>query len=113
MSLLETLKDPNIQKFLMPLGVGLLTIVSGYAINQLPPLKNGTQGWRVLKLAVEVAILVVFLMAMPDAIEVVKSSEKAVQLGGSVYIVMALVLVAGIVFDGWQLLSKKEPTCRI
>jgi NACHT domain len=108
MSLLETLKDPNIQKFLMPLGGGLLAIVSGYAINQLPPLKKGAQEWRVLKLAVEVAILVVFLMAMPDAIEVVKSSEKAVQLSGSVYILMALVLVAGIVFDGWQLLSKKN-----
>jgi eukaryotic-like serine/threonine-protein kinase len=108
MSLLETLKDPNIQKFLVPLGGGLLLIVSGYAINQLPPLKNGTQGWRVLKLAVEVAILSVFLTAMPDAIEVVKSSEKAVQLSGSVYILMALVLVAGIVFDGWQLLSKKN-----
>lgn len=108
MSLLETLTDPNIQKFLMPLGGGLLAIVSGYVINQLPPLKKGAQGWRVLKLAGEVAILVVFLMAMPDAIEVVKSSEKAVQLSGSVYILMALVLVAGIVFDGWQLLSKKN-----
>ncbi len=108
MSLLETLKDPNIQKFLMPLGGGLLAIVSGYAINQLPPLKNGTQGLRVLKLAVEVVTLGVFLMAIPDAIEVVKSSEKAVQLAGSVYIVMALVLVAGIVFDGWQLVSRKN-----
>jgi eukaryotic-like serine/threonine-protein kinase len=108
MNLLEILKDPNIQKFLMPLGVGLLTIVSGYAINQLPPLKNGTQCWRVLKLAVEVVILSVFLTAMPDAIEVVKSSEKAVQLAGSVYIVMALVLLTVIVFDGWQLVSKKN-----
>jgi NACHT domain len=108
MNLLETLKDPNIQKFLMPLGVGLLGIVFGYAINQLPPLKNGTQGWRVSKLAVEVAILSVFLTAMPDAIEVVKSSEKAVQLAGSVYIVMALVLLTVVVFDGWQLVSKKN-----
>jgi hypothetical protein len=108
MNLLETLKDPNIQKFLMPLGVGLLDIVYNYAINQLPSLKNGNQWWRVLTLVVKVVILSVFLTAMPDAIEVVKSSAKAVQLAGAVYIVMALVLVARIVFDGWQLVSKKN-----
>ena len=107
MTPLDLLKDPNIHKFLMPLGVGLLTIVSSWAVNQLPSLKNGAQGCRVLKLTVEVAILIVFLAAMPDALEVVKSTEKAVQLAGAVYILVTLGLVVAIGVDFWLLLRKK------
>lgn len=109
MKLLELLKDPNIHKFLMPIGGGVLTIVSGWAVNQLPPLQNGVQGWRVLKLAVEVAILLIFFSAIPDALEVVKLTEKAVQLAGAVYITLTLGLLVGIGVDIW-LLSRKKPS---
>jgi hypothetical protein len=107
MTLIDLLKDPNIHKFLMPIGGGLLTILSGWAVNQLPPLQNAAQGWRVLKIAVEVALLIVFLVAVPDAIEVVKSSEKAVQLAGAIYIVVALGLSGTIGVDFWLLWRKK------
>jgi hypothetical protein len=60
-----------------------------------------------LKLTVKVAILSVLLAAMPDALEVVKSSEKAVQISASIYIVMALVLLSSIGVDVYQIRFKK------
>jgi NACHT domain len=107
MTVLELFRDPNLQKFWLPVLTGLVSIVTGWAVNQLPPLQKTNQGWRVLKLLVETAILVVVLSSLPDALETVKASDKQGQLVGLTYGVVLLGLASVIGFDFWQLVRKK------
>jgi hypothetical protein len=107
MTVLELFRDPNLQKFWLPVLTGLVSIVTGWAVNQLPPLQKTNQGWRVLKLLVETAIFVVVLSSFSDALETVKASDKQGQLVGLTYGVVLLGLASVIGFDFWQLVRKK------
>jgi hypothetical protein len=107
MTALELLRDPNLQKIWMPVLTGLVGIVSGWAVNQLPPLQGKNQGWRVLKLSIEAAFFVVVLGSFPDALEIVKASDKQGQLVGLTFGMILIGLASVIGFDIWQLVRRK------
>lgn len=109
MNLLNTLNDPNVQKFLIPLASGMIAIVSGWAVNQLPPLQNVNQGWRVLKVAIESAIAVVMLASFADAMKAMGESDTKAQLAGIAYAIVLLFLLIAVAMDIWKL-ARKQPT---
>lgn len=95
MSLLQTLNDSNVQRLFMPLIIGVNIILCNWAINQLPALKDAHRGWRVLKLAIEAAILAVMATLGTEAINGILSSDPLVQgVGIDYFVVIVLVLCA-------------------
>jgi hypothetical protein len=110
MSLLQALNDPNVQKFITPIVTGLIGILSGWAVNQLPPLRNANQGWRVLKLAIEAAIFVVMVASWTDAFKVVSGNEATAQMAGIAYFVVLVLLGFAIADDLWRLVRKSSPS---
>jgi hypothetical protein len=109
-SLLQALNDPNVQKFITPLMTGLIGILSGWAVNQLPPLRNANQGWRVLKVAIEAAILAVMVASWTDAMKAVSGNDATAQMAGMAYFVVWVLLGLAIAADVWQLVQKPSPS---
>jgi hypothetical protein len=96
MSFLQAFSDATVQKFVMPFALGLLTIVLGWAVNQLPPLQNANQGWRVLKLAVETTIALVVMAIAPEAVQVVSSPAESAQVVGIASYGVVVLLLDGV-----------------
>jgi energy-coupling factor transporter ATP-binding protein EcfA2 len=106
MSFFQTLSDPNVQKFVTPLLQGLGAIASGYVINQLPPLQNLRQGWRVLGVAVKMAIFTMVISSWTDALGAFSDSNETKQLAGIAYGVMVFFLICSMGVDLWRLVRK-------
>lgn len=104
MSLLQSFTDPNVQKFLVPVGLGMLTIALGWLVNQLPPLRNVHQGWKVLWVTIKAAISVVLIGNSADALEVMAGNDKAKQLAGITFVIVLVALLIGIAVDIWKLI---------
>ncbi len=94
------------QKFLAPVGLGMLAIASGWLVNQLPPLRNVHQGWKVLYVTIKVAISVVLIGSFADAIEVMADNDKAKQIAGITYAIVLVALLIGIGVDIWKLIRR-------
>ena len=110
MSWQATLNDPSIQEFLKLLGLGLLAIVSGWASDQLPALKQASQRWpRVLKLVVEAAIATFMFSRWSAATGAIGTTDEAAQVASMAYGVVWLGLVIVMVADVIQLV-RGNPT---
>jgi hypothetical protein len=107
MSFLQVLNDPNVQKFVTPLCIGVFAIFSGWLINQLPQLRNLRQGWRMVGIAIKVLVLTVVFPSWPDAMGAFSSgADETKQLASFAYGVMLLFLVGSVGIDLYQLFRK-------
>jgi hypothetical protein len=108
MTLLQTLSDSNLYRFLTPIVIGLNAILCSWAVNQLPALKHAQQSWRILKLAIETAIFALMVNSWTDAVKGFSSNDSTAQIVGVAYFVLVSVILGAIIDDVGRLVDRSS-----